>query len=366
MLDFPPSGTYTDPAGGRWVFNGTYWIQISSGSTYYATGFEGGYLRKPGPIVAGVYSALGEVWFDTSASDASNSRVGIRFRAEQKTATGVLTSNELYVPAGPTGGGPSWNGFIVWTAANHGAGGGLDADLLDGLDLHAGRNNEANKVVRTNASGYALFGYINSNVGAEASAASHYWYMNGSDGYFRPKTLANVQAEVVTEAAIKSALANSADLQDTSELLLKQNCNIRASGGGAGTLYSTDIRDSTTAAAANMYIDPTGGFMQRSTSSRRYKKNIRPAKFGLVEVMKLRPVTYQGKSKRDGDKVHGGLIAEEVHAAGLPEFVVYRDGAPESLAYGNMVALLVKAVQEQQALIVSLQGQIDELRKRPA
>lgn len=260
----------------------------------------------------------------------------------------------------------TWAGNLIWHAGNDGAGSGLDADLLDGLDLHTGRNNEANKVVRTNASGYAPFGYINSNVGAETSVASHYWYMNGSDGYFRPKTLANVQAEVVTEAAVKAALANSADLQDTNELLLKQNCNIRASGGGAGTLYSTDVRDSTTAAAANVYIDPTGGFLQRSTSSRRYKKNIRAAKFGLGEVMKLRPVTYQGKGKLDGDKVHGGLIAEEVHAAGLPEFVVYRDGAPESLAYGNMVALLVKAVQEQQALIQSLQGQIDDLRKRPA
>ena len=43
------------------------------------------------------------------------------------------------------------NGNLIWAANNDGAGSGLDADLLDGLNLHTGRNNEANKVVRTNS-----------------------------------------------------------------------------------------------------------------------------------------------------------------------------------------------------------------------
>lgn len=30
----------------------------------------------------------------------------------------------------------------------------LNADMLDGLHIHAGRNNEANKIVRTDANGY--------------------------------------------------------------------------------------------------------------------------------------------------------------------------------------------------------------------
>lgn len=68
---------------------------------------------------------------------------------------------------------------------------------------------------------------------------------------------------------------------------------------------------------------------------------------GLDEVMKLRPVTYEGKSPHDAGKRIGGLIAEEVHAAGLTEFVVYADdGTPDALAYGNMVSLQVKAVQQ--------------------
>ena len=61
--------------------------------------------------------------------------------------------------------------------------------------------------------------------------------------------------------------------------------------------------------------------------------------------MKLRSVTYKGNN--DGDTIFGGLIAEEVHDAGLTEFVQYdKDDKPDSLAYGNMVSLCIKAIQE--------------------
>jgi hypothetical protein len=64
----------------------------------------------------------------------------------------------------------------------------------------------------------------------------------------------------------------------------------------------------------------------------------------------LRPVTYKSKSANDGETVFGGLIAEEVHAAGLTEFVQYaEDGTPDALAYGNMVSLCIKAIQELKA-----------------
>ena len=56
-------------------------------------------------------------------------------------------------------------GNTAWHAGNDGAGSGLDADLLDGLQLHTGRNNEANKVVRTNGSGYLDVGWINTTSG---------------------------------------------------------------------------------------------------------------------------------------------------------------------------------------------------------
>lgn len=152
----------------------------------------------------------------------------------------------------------------------------------------------------------------------------------------------------------------------------------------------------TTAIAANMVVD-SGGWLLRSTSSIKYKEDIRDYSRGLTAVMSLRPVFY--KSKGSGDKAratekelaklpkeydadgkeikpklpkdyvlpvgpdHAGFIAEEVHAI-APEFVQYADdGTPDALSYGHMTALLCKAIQEQQTLIVALTARVAKLEK---
>ena len=117
--------------------------------------------------------------------------------------------------------------------------------------------------------------------------------------------------------------------------------------------------NNTTASAANMFVS-SAGILQRSTSSLKYKTNVQDAAHGLAELLTLRSVTYEGKT--DGSKVFGGLIAEEIHEAGLTEFVQYaEDGSPDALAYGNMVSLCIKAIQEQQAIITTLTDRITAL-----
>jgi len=70
-----------------------------------------------------------------------------------------------------------------------------DSNLLDGLDLHTGTNNQANKVVRTNGSGYADFGWINTVSGNTTSTLSDI-YVNTNDGYIRKSTLAHVRSQM--------------------------------------------------------------------------------------------------------------------------------------------------------------------------
>jgi hypothetical protein len=118
--------------------------------------------------------------------------------------------------------------------------------------------------------------------------------------------------------------------------------------------------NNTTGLSANMFVG-SDGFIYRSTSSLRYKTDIQDATHGLADVLKLRSVTYKGKN--DGDKVFGGFIAEEVHEAGLIEFVAYdKDNQPDALHYGNMVALLVKSIQEQQQQIDALKAEVAALK----
>lgn len=115
--------------------------------------------------------------------------------------------------------------------------------------------------------------------------------------------------------------------------------------------------------AANMFV-ATDGSVRRSTSSLRYKVNVEDMTYGLKDVLALRPVTYAPKPNGDNEAElgtrYGGLIAEEVHAAGLTEFVGYNEaGEPDSLHYGHMVALCVAAIKDLKAEIEQLKEQIN-------
>jgi len=130
-----------------------------------------------------------------------------------------------------------------------------------------------------------------------------------------------------------------------------------------GALQCPKLQNFTSGSAANVYYD--GTYLYKSTSSLKYKTDVQNATHGLTELLNLRPVIYKGKSEADEGKTFGGLIAEEVHEAGLTEFVQYaEDGSPDALAYGNMVSLCIKAIQEQQAIIQSLTTRITALEQK--
>jgi hypothetical protein len=85
------------------------------------------------------------------------------------------------------------NGYTVWDSNNDGSGSGLDADKLDGLDLCTGRNNEANKVVRTDGSGYLQTGWINTPSGTAGTINKIYC---SQDDYIRYLTPSSFRAQL--------------------------------------------------------------------------------------------------------------------------------------------------------------------------
>ena len=120
-----------------------------------------------------------------------------------------------------------------------------------------------------------------------------------------------------------------------------------------------------TSSAPNVHINQFG-FLYKSTSSRRYKREIADMPYGLAEALSLRPVIYKGTGPDDGEKIHGGMIAEEVHEAGLTDFVEYNtENEPDSLEYGNMVALAFKAVQELNDKVETLMARLEPNQKDP-
>ena len=160
----------------------------------------------------------------------------------------------------------------------------------------------------------------------------------------------------LTVAGASTTFSNAAFAAQNSALI--NLFYVRCDGAINTGLSASSPYNLTTGTAANA-VFANDGFLYRSTSSLKYKTNVQDSTHGLNELLQLRAVTYKGKSEHDGNKVFGGLIAEEVAAIGLTEFVQYADdGTPDALAYGNMVSICIKAIQELNAKVTALETQL--------
>jgi hypothetical protein len=102
----------------------------------------------------------------------------------------------------------------------------------------------------------------------------------------------------------------------------------------------------------------SSGGAWNNASDERLKENITDIPYGLAEVKQLQPKKY---SMITGGEGQVGLIAQEVETI-IPELVTTSGEANmKSLSYGNLNAVLIKAIQEQQTIIESLTARITTL-----
>jgi hypothetical protein len=141
-------------------------------------------------------------------------------------------------------------------------------------------------------------------------------------------------------------------------LLDARNDGLITTGSRASSPYNN-----TSASAANMYVD-SSGILYRSTSALKYKQDVRDLE--AIDVNRIRPVRYKSKCKNDDQtKDYFGVIADEVDAAGIKELVSYGvDGEVEGFQYERLTVVLLKAIQEQQAVIQSLTDRIAQLEAK--
>ena len=146
--------------------------------------------------------------------------------------------------------------------------------------------------------------------------------------------------------------------------------DIVTSGSTAATssyaLYSTG------ASAFRFFVQDSGNINATSTSITAIsdislKENVRDLETGLTEIMALQPRRFDWKEETHlTEKNVAGFIAQEVEQV-LPELVYdYQYNATEikkSLKMGDILPTLVKAMQEQQALITQLQADVAALKE---
>jgi len=113
-----------------------------------------------------------------------------------------------------------------------------------------------------------------------------------------------------------------------------------------GFLNAPGVYSSTTALGSNVYVNSNGGLF-RTTSSKRYKKSIKPISLDRAKrVLDLDPITYKSKSEHDNsDYTYYGLIAEDL-AKVEPRLVTFDDkGNPDGVQYDRFIPLMLKLIQ---------------------
>ena len=134
------------------------------------------------------------------------------------------------------------------------------------------------------------------------------------------------------------------------------------SGGGfawfKGGVHSDTTNEPGTDGALAMKLDSsynlTASGDVTAFSDKRVKTDIMKIDDALNKVCSINGYTYRRIDTND-DKIHTGVIAQEVMEV-LPEVVHGSEDTTYSVAYGNMVGLLIEAIKE-------LKLEIDELKK---
>jgi len=181
-------------------------------------------------------------------------------------------------------------------------------------------------------------------------------------------SIEGVQATFVLDTSsqqlvVKRVASSSVMLESTGHLHIES----------VGDIISSTVQASTTAGSANVFIT-SGGSFKRSTSSIKYKKDVRDYDKGIDTVMGLQPKYYKPKEGVDGGDVdYAGLIAEDLYDQGLNEFLTFNSDEHtkdhvEGIGYDRMVALLINSVKElstkcdaQAAKIAELESRLDSM-----
>jgi len=116
----------------------------------------------------------------------------------------------------------------------------------------------------------------------------------------------------------------------------------------------------TSASGVEVLVNATG-LLGTTTSSRQFKHQIADMGEESDVLMKLRPVSFYYKPELDETQTRQyGLVAEEV-AQLAPQLVVFdKDGAPQTVRYRFVNAMLLNEVQKQRRLVEDQQKTTEE------
>ena len=165
-------------------------------------------------------------------------------------------------------------------------------------------------------------------------------YHNGTDSYIRDTGTGSLW---VTSNEFR--VANPA---------VDENMIIATENAAVKLYYDNALKIETTAAGAYVTGDFTASGNVTAYSDERLKSSVETIPDALSKVLNVRGVTFDMNAERGT-----GVIAQELEKV-LPEAVFDNEDGMKSVAYGNVVGLLIEAIKEQQTQIETLMDMVGE------
>ena len=211
--------------------------------------------------------------------------------------------------------------------------------------------------------------YINTAAASyyQQSNGAHYWGIapSGTAG-----TTVTLTQAMTLDASNNLFVGYTSGGQGSFSGLIKANAyNTKA---GAGATLGGNVFNINWTGNPYLWIDTTNIGQIATVSDYRLKENVTPQKTALDKVMQLQPVEFNRKAVGifgGSSDIEEGFLAHQLQAI-IPSAVygekdaVTEDGSiqPQSLNWSPVVSVLVKAIQEQQAMITTLQTQVTALK----
>lgn len=139
-------------------------------------------------------------------------------------------------------------------------------------------------------------------------------------------------------------------------------------GGGDALNWQIFNRSGNTIGSISSPSNNVNSVQYNTTSDIRLKENIGKTKYGLADLMRIRVADYNYKIDEKKNRLTG-FLAQDLYQV-FPNAVTVGGKDPKTepwlVDYGKVTPLIVKAVQEQQALIEQLQSQVADLKAKNA
>ena len=267
-----------------------------------------------------------------------------------QNSSGTPTAYLRSISGGATPAATAWQ--KIWTAAVDGAGSGLDADLLDGVQLAeipSGNNGLGITTTTSSMNSFSKAGWY-TYLSPTGSPTADWWTWMNIPGHTGVGDIYGYQLAVSywgDDMRLRRSMTNV-----WQSWVQVWNSGVDGSGSGLdadlwdGNQFATYLNQAVLTSSSPSFVDVT------ITSDERLKSDIVPIQGALTKVLQLRGAEY---TRRATGKREIGVIAQDLEAAGLELLVDRTESNLRTVKYMRLSAVLIEAVKELSAKIDRLE-----------